>query len=51
MPYQSQYQPETLDRAAVDAAPGPRVLEFGTNWCGHCRAAQPLIQAVPQIRV
>ncbi|MBL7251389.1 thioredoxin family protein [Alloalcanivorax sp. C16-2] len=45
MPYQSQYQPETLDRAAVDAAPGPRVLEFGTNWCGHCRAAQPLIQA------
>ncbi len=21
------------------------MLEFGTNWCGHCRAAQPLIQA------
>lgn len=45
MAYSSRYQPETLDRAAVDAAAGPRVLEFGTNWCGHCRAAQPLIQA------
>jgi thioredoxin 1 len=19
------------------------VLEFGTDWCGHCRAAQPLV--------
>ena len=45
MAYQSHYQPETLDRAAVDATTGPRVLEFGTNWCGHCSAAQPLIQA------
>ncbi|MFP1680897.1 thioredoxin family protein [Alloalcanivorax sp. C16-1] len=45
MAYQSHYQPETLDRAAVDAHPGARVLEFGTNWCGHCHAAQPLIQA------
>ncbi|MBM7332777.1 MAG: thioredoxin family protein [Alcanivorax sp.] len=46
MSYQPEYLPETLDRAAVDAHAGPRVLEFGTNWCGHCRAAQPAIEAV-----
>ena len=32
-------------RAEVDAIPGPAVVEFGTPWCGYCRAAQPLIQA------
>jgi thioredoxin 1 len=30
-------------RADVDASTGPLVLEFGTEWCGYCRAAQPLI--------
>ena len=30
-------------RAEVDALEGPVLLEFGTAWCGHCRAAQPLI--------
>ena len=32
-------------RAAIDALQGPVVLEFGTAWCGFCRAAQPLIAA------
>ncbi len=27
-------------RAAVDALPGPTVLEFGANWCGWCQGAQ-----------
>ena len=30
-------------RGEVDAFAGPAVIEFGTAWCSHCRAAQPLI--------
>jgi thioredoxin 1 len=29
----------------VEQLVGPAVLEFGTNWCGFCQAAQPLIEA------
>lgn len=32
-------------RAEVDGLAGPTILEFGTPWCGWCRAAQPLIAA------
>lgn len=27
----------------IAALAGPALLEFGTGWCGHCAAAQPLI--------
>ena len=30
-------------RAELDKTPGPVLLEFGTAWCGWCRAAEPLI--------
>lgn len=30
-------------RAEVDALTGPAVIEFGSNTCGYCSAAQPLI--------
>lgn len=33
-------QPE---RSAVDAMPGLVALDFGTDWCGYCRAGEPLI--------
>jgi thioredoxin 1 len=32
-------------RAEIDALPGGTMIEFGTAWCGWCRAAQPLIRA------
>ena len=31
-------------RTEIDALSAPTVLEFGTPWCGHCQAAQPLLQ-------
>ena len=40
---------ESPSREDLDALPGLTVLEFGTEWCGHCRAAQPLVaQALAQ---
>lgn len=38
------YVVDAPDRTAIDALVGPAVLEFGTSWCGHCNAAQPLIE-------
>ena len=36
-------------RAEIDALPGATVLEFGTGWCGHCRATDaPLAAALQQ---
>ena len=30
-------------RAEIDRLEGATVIEFGSAWCGYCRAAQPLI--------
>lgn len=38
-----EYSDVAPTRAEVDALPGPAVIDFGTNWCGYCQAAQPLI--------
>ncbi|HEX4326102.1 MAG TPA: thioredoxin family protein [Burkholderiales bacterium] len=38
------FAPETLTRAELDALPGATVVEFGTNWCGWCRRAQPMLE-------
>jgi thioredoxin 1 len=28
----------------VKSLTGPAVLDFGTNWCGFCKAAEPVIE-------
>ena len=33
-------------RAEVDAMPGTTLIQFGTDWCGHCKAAEPLVNTV-----
>ncbi len=45
---------EAPTRQEIDGTSGMVVLEFGTGWCGICRAAQPRIAAVldrhPEVR-
>jgi thioredoxin 1 len=45
---------EAPTREEIDRAPGLVLLEFGTDWCGICRAAAPRIAALlrehPQVR-
>jgi thioredoxin 1 len=36
-------------RAEVDALLGLTLLEFGTGWCGHCRAAQSVVTEVLEL--
>lgn len=46
MPTPHRYAPEAEapSRDDIDRRPGALVLEFGTDWCGFCQAAQPLIE-------
>jgi len=39
------YATEQVERANIDTLPGPTLLEFGSNWCGHCQAAQAPLNA------
>lgn len=39
------YTPQSPERSEIDALPGPTLLEFGANWCGHCQAAQAPLHA------
>lgn len=45
MTYTRSYTADAPARAQVDAWRGAAVLEFGTNWCGFCTGAQPIIEA------
>ena len=45
MKLKESYETVEPARAEVDALEGAVLIEFGNAWCGHCRAAQPLIAA------
>ena len=48
MAFSTDYENPGPTREAIDALAGPVLLEFGTPWCGFCRAAQPRIAAALQ---
>jgi thioredoxin 1 len=37
---------EAPTREEVDKMPGVVLLEFGTDWCGFCRAAAPQVEGL-----
>ena len=43
-PYLSETEAPARDE--VEVLQGLTLLEFGTEWCGHCRAAQPALAEV-----
>jgi thioredoxin 1 len=38
------YQNPGPTREEIDAEPGRVLLEFGTDWCGHCQTAAPAVR-------
>jgi thioredoxin 1 len=40
----NDYQATGPTRAELDARPGSVVIEFGTDWCGHCQAARKPVE-------
>lgn len=54
MAMNTDYAPTEPTRAEIDALEGAALIEFGSPDCGHCRAAQALIDqacaAHPQLR-
>lgn len=41
----ARYLPDVATLEQVQAMPGLVVLDFGTDWCGHCLAARMAVEA------
>jgi len=54
MPLSATYVAQEPTRDEVNRLPGPVLLEFGTAWCGYCRALDAdlaeLLEQFPQVR-
>jgi len=56
MAYESEYRDESQApaRSEIDREQGKVLLEFGTAWCGHCRAialkVQELLARYPEVK-
>jgi thioredoxin 1 len=48
MPVATRYlaPADAPSREQVDSMTGPVLLEFGTEWCGFCRALEPSVTAL-----
>lgn len=42
----ARYLTSDLQRETADGLQGLVVLQFGTNWCGHCQNAQAVVEPV-----
>ncbi len=45
MPFTTHHLATEPNREQIDQGTEPTVLEFGTPWCSHCQAGQPLIES------
>jgi thioredoxin 1 len=43
--HDASYQAVAPEATAVAAMPGLVLLDFGTDWCGHCMAARAAVDA------
>ncbi len=54
MAMNEKYEKIEPTRTEVDLLDGTSVIEFGSPWCGYCRAAQPLLASAladyPRVR-